>query len=402
MKCPACGIERPTSGTCPRCGAPAPGAPPGGYSSLRGWRDQSPDPSMSGTPSRPVSRQPSRPYGDDRRQNPNASIAPRRQSNDESNAPGSPYVRRDDPGASYPRRGDPGASYPRRGDPGASYPRRGDLYQEDFAPLPDDLALTVSPGAGQMMLPNNTQLPALPTEEDERAMGIRRPAFIPATEERTGKRPSRWRVISGLFSMVIFVTALCVGSGVFLSRNVWPGLARGLGFTQPKSIVAPVTTVDPAFLKGPLVTPVPNTNTPISSVTSSLGIDGSPSRNQIIPVGPSAIFQVGNPVNIVVNVSNQAKVGDDVSIRWYLNNIDITDSLKSLPKNANCCDQQITSPNGMIIQYSMNSPSVGPGKAEIYYKQQLAYTVLFWIITPSNTPTPTVPPKAVTPTAVPK
>src|SRR5690349_13549245 len=37
MQCDQCGARRPRSGPCPECGAP----PPGTFSSMRQWRDQS-------------------------------------------------------------------------------------------------------------------------------------------------------------------------------------------------------------------------------------------------------------------------------------------------------------------------------------------------------------------------
>src|SRR5262249_10308647 len=88
------------------------------------------------------------------------------------------YSRR--PGDSMPRRTPD--SYGRRGDPRGSYARPDDY--DDYGM--NDRALMPVQGAGGAIMPqlDDRALPALPSEEEERALGIRRPAYIPATEVR--------------------------------------------------------------------------------------------------------------------------------------------------------------------------------------------------------------------------
>lgn len=250
-----------------------------------------------------------------------------------------------------------------------------------------------------LMVPEEGRFPALPSEEEERALGIRRPAYIPATEQRTGKRPSRWRVISGVMSMVIFVVLLCSGSGFLLARNFWPSISHILGLSTPGPIRTPLATVDPAYTKGPLITPVPNANTPITGVVTARTISTGADRQQIIAQNASALFDTTGTVNVVITISNQAKINDTVSIKWIFNGVDITSSLQTLPNGKDCCAKPITNDKGMVILFSLNSPTSGNGKAQIYYNNTLAYTALFTVITPANTPTPTATAKPGTPPA---
>src|SRR5579871_6037072 len=159
MQCVSCGHDRPRAGRCPHCGAPpAPDQGNNSYSSLRGWKDQAQGGRSSPNASYPRSNTPSYPR---------------------SNTPSRPRSM-----------GGPDQSYARRGGAGQSYPnRRGNDYDE-YYDIDDDRALMVAQGQAGALMPSGVEraLPALPTEEEERAMGIRRPAFIPATEERRGKR----------------------------------------------------------------------------------------------------------------------------------------------------------------------------------------------------------------------
>jgi hypothetical protein len=122
-----------------------------------------------------------------------------------------------------------------------------------------DLGRALVPSANQipnqiMPMPQGAGLPALPgqpeTEEEERALGIRRPAYIPVTSDKP-KRKIRscveWR-----FERDACPIAACGANGLFAKiaslacchRSSRPAHAAGLRFSQAP--VTPVSTPGPA------------------------------------------------------------------------------------------------------------------------------------------------------------
>ena len=398
MQCSSCGHERPRSGNCPHCGAAmASGTSSGGPSSLRGWREQA---GSSG------SARPSRPNPDDQRpiSRPVSGDPSRsRASSTEWGAPNQSAARRGgDPNQSYPRRGgDPNQSYPRRdGDPNRSFARRGG-FDEGYGP-PDERGLMLPPDVGGLMAQmDDRALPALPTEEEERALGIRRPAFIPATDERKGKKPGRWRVISGVASIMLFCVASCGISGVLLQKNLPFGLGNILHTTIPTSVTVPVLAIPTIYAAGkPLVTPAPGAKTPIQQVASySYVAPGPAGSNIVMGKDPTDIFMVGAFFHILVETSSQVKAKDQMSIHWIFNGLDLTSDLKL--SSPDCCSNPITKDNQAVQgDFRFQSSTTGYGRADIYYNTTLAYSVLFYEVEPGQTatPAPTATPHAA-PTA---
>jgi|GEM_PF-2787590 len=408
MQCTNCGHERPRAGKCPHCGAPAPVSQnSGSHSSLRGWKDKAQSESPPGI-SQPPRDRPSRPNAADPRnssfaRNPNSSNTPSRPRAGGAEwgpPPSASYPRRPDSNSSSMNRPDPNASYPRRQDPAGSYTSR-DNWDDDYNG-DDAHALMVSPGGrGALMSPDDERaLPALPSEDEERAMGIRRPAFIPATEERKGPRAGRWRVISGFASIMLLCTALVLVSSLLVKNNVFPRITSVLGIAKPSPITLPVAAVPTAYRgTAPLVTPVPNAPSIISNIQSSKTFTQTAAGQPTID-GVTPLFIVNDNVNISFKVVG-AKPNDTFSSLWYLNGQDLTPSL--LASKPDCCSQLIASDKEWYIHFWMKEiSSVGLGKTVILYNGVPVATVLFDVIAPANTPTP-VPPTAtpgpaVTPT----
>ncbi len=373
MQCPSCGHERPRTGNCPHCGAALAGGKAGNSnpSSLRGWREQA---NPAAGPARP-----SRPNWDDQR--PISRPVSRPLGNDPARSRGS--------GANWgsANQGGPNQSYPRRNDPNQSYARRGDDYG-------DERGLMLAPDGGAIMPQlDDRALPALPTEEEERALGIRRPAFIPATDERKGKKPGRWRVISGVASIMVLCVAMCGVTGLLAQRNVFPGLSKLLGI-KPPSVSTTGANIPDYYLKGTLlVTPVPTAKTPIQTPASYSNITpGTSPSSPVIPKGPTDIYALGSTAFVVMQVNEQAKVGDKIGVHWLLNGQDVTPDLQKT--NSNCCFKPETQANTALqVVFELHLVTIGNFQAQIYYNTTLAYTLLF-VVVPSNqvptTPTATV------------
>ncbi len=388
MQCYNCGRERPRTGDCPYCGAPAQNSG-SSYSSMRNWRDQA---SSSGSRN-------SRPNPNDPRPPISRPVDPSRSRGSGANwgSPNQSYPRRSDPNQSYPRRNDPNQSYPRRGDPNQSYSRR-DSYDDYGA---DDRALMVPPDMGGLMPMDDRALPALPTEEEERALGIRRPAFIPATDERKGGKPGRWRVISGVLSIMLLCVAACGVSGFLVRQNLIPQLSKLLGISRPSDVPTPNTVIPTPFVSGaPLVTPVPAAHTPIQSDIKSYNLikASQAGSNIVTPENPTSLFYLGQYIYVVMNLNSNVKAGDKVSAEWFFNTIDITPDLQK--SNPQCCSRTVAATGKELqVYFSLKPTTTGGGSVQIKYNGQLAYTILFYVAASSPaTPTPLPAKPTVAPT----
>ncbi len=251
----------------------------------------------------------------------------------------------------------------------------------------------VAPDMGALLAPDDRALPALPTEEEERALGIRRPAFIPATDERKGKKAGRWRVISGVLSIMVLCVGMCGVSGLLVQHNVIPGLSKLLGLTVPGNASSvPLVTIPTAYAPGaPLVTPVPNAKTPIQDIRSYNLILTPANSNTAIPKNPTDLFTVGQTVYIVMDLNSAVKVNDTVSVKWIFSGVDITGEIAKLYPG--CCLKTVAKTGAALqVIFGVKPPTTGFGEAQILYNNQLAYTVLFEMIPAAQTPTPAVTP----------
>ncbi len=270
----------------------------------------------------------------------------------------------------------------------------------------------LAPGAGGLMpAMDDAALPALPTEEEERALGIRRPAFIPATEERKGAKPTGMRVISGALTIMVLCAGMLGVSGFLVSHNLVPSFTKLLGLGNPPNAKSSPFSLPPGYLSAtPLVTPGPN-STPIKSVQAYGFVSQPQNGNVPQPKNPSNVFTVGSTVYIVGDTTSNVKRGDIFSIRWIYGGIDITGDIQKL--NQACCSTAVTQDDQEVrLLFQFTSSVTGLYKGEVMYNGKVAFTVLFAVATPGQlatpvaapthgaTPTPTHGTPAATPTAL--
>jgi hypothetical protein len=321
MLCDQCGSERPRSGLCPECGAP----PPGTYSSMREWKGRG-GPSDSGRRSR---------------------------SGSSSSWRAETSGRRDQSGG---RRGGSGGNWPQEDyddqPPAGRSNRRNRRPADNYDEVDLDRALV--PARNEMMaqMDGSAGMPALPgfpqTDEEERMLGIRRPAFIPATTEKRKRRLSSWRVISGVLSVMLACIASCAAAGI-LGKDRIEAL-----WGRPVKIVTTQPVVD---LSGvpltPVATPGPAAK-PLSQVVTALHRQGNCN-----PVDPSSYFHVNDAVWVFVILKQPAK-GHTISVRWFANETDVNPpsvdktTLTLGDNNAGAC-------------FSLQYPSPGKGMVKVYW-----------------------------------
>jgi hypothetical protein len=230
-------------------------------------------------------------------------------------------------------------------------------------------------------------LPALPglptTDEEERALGIRRPVYIPGNAEKKKRRVSSFRVVSGLLSLMLICVASCAGTAL-LGKSRIEGL-----FVHPISIhMTPVTYNFTQVPAQPTSIPGPQSKYVITATTSR-NID-----NSYIPVDATTHFTVGDTVYVVLQVRNvPANSTHMLSVRWFLQGIDV-----GLPDPAQT-SRQVTKDSNAY--FALTYPTPGVGMAKIYWDKPandkgddpndpaLAQTVYFAVEVPVPTATPT-------------
>lgn len=370
MICDQCGSERPRSGLCPECGAP----PPGTYSSMRDYKG-----------------------------NGGAGSSGRR-----SRAGGSSSSWRADASG-------------RRGRSGANWGGSGGNWQDDDYEQPPagrsnrrnrrpdgydevDLDRALVPARNEMMAPmdGSAGLPAVPgfpqTDEEERAIGMRRPAYIPATTEKRKKKLSSWRVISGVLSVMLACVASCAAAGILGRDRIQAIMPNPIKTTQTPLALdlknVPLT---------PVATPGPAAKS-LTQVVTALHRQGNCN-----PVDPSSYFHVGDAVWVFV-ILKQPMPGHTISVRWFANDTDVNPpsvdktSLRLGANNAGAC-------------FSLQYPSAGTGSVKVYWDRPandtgddpkdpaLMATINFAVVPPGyGTPTPgsVTPAPTIAPTATPK
>jgi len=291
----------------------------------------------------------------------------------------------------------PTRSNPRNRRSSPSSPGYGDDgYQEigpdrALAPSADDL-MPLDPQAG---------LPALPvgplTEEEERALGIRRPVYIPATDEKRKRRLSSWRVVSGVLSVMLVCAASCAGAGLLGQKQI-----AKLFIGPIKTITQKQTYNYPNIPATPVATPGLAAKYVKAPVTAP-GID-----KQGAAVNSTSIFSVGTTIWVVGNVQGVAdNTSHTVSVQWFLNGIDIqAPGVKTFTRTS-------WPTSGVRYKFSINFPQPGQGAARIYWDSpndtgtspndpNLAQTIYFGVYPKGVTPTPTpVPTSTPAPTKTP-
>jgi hypothetical protein len=359
MECDQCGAYRPRSGPCPECGAP----PPGTFSSLRNWQ------------------------GGSSANNPNASRGRSRG----SDASWGGSSRRRGSGGQWGQGGndwDDDAGYD---EPQA--PLRSSARNRRRAPQDDeiDLERALVPNNGEMMptMQTGAGVPALPgfpeTDEEERALGIRRPVYIPATGEKRKKKLSSWRVMSGVLSVMLICVASCALAG-FVGRSQIERV-----FQKPIQVIPTAASLD--FSNVP-VTPVatkgPAANY-IQSATTSHAVD-----KRYVPVDVTSHFHAGDTVYVVAFVRGLPKdQKHTLTVEWYLGNLKL-----ELPGTAQTSVVVDGSKNADLnVAFALNYPTPGQGAAKVFWDvdkvaqgqskdASLALTIYFAVDTAVSTVTP--------------
>ena len=363
MECDQCGARRPRSGPCPECGAP----PPGNYSSLRQWKDQT----RSG-------QGPA--YGGGRGSGANWGG-----------------------GASGAREGrSSGAGWQgeaedewedERGRSGGRVPRRAPEFEEvdlerALVPTRDEILPMSQSAAGMLAVPG---MPA--SDEEERILGIRRPVYIPAIGDRRKRKLGTFRIVSGVASIMLVCIVGCGLAGI-LEHDQISLVLSGPRKSASTSVPFDLTQVP----KTPVATFTPQ-NKLIKTVVTATGAD-----NNHVPIGPTSWFSMTKPngsqsasavVSIIVYVRGVPK-GEHhtVSVHWYIQNVDV-----GLTPNSNVSAPVTADAN---VLFTLAYPEPGWGTARIFLDlpgydtsnpttdPHLAATINFGIL-PPNTGTPTAP-----------
>jgi hypothetical protein len=186
------------------------------------------------------------------------------------------------------------------------------------------------------------------------------------------------RVVALLATLLVVIVG-ATGFWFFTPKS-HPDLNGG-HVTKTATVSAPVVFLTP----GTLVTPGPNNSKdPIGPPT--MGKSYTTSNSLPVIKNQTSLFLPNDTVIIVAKVEG-AKAKDKVSIKWFQNNEDLTNAF--ITEESTCCAQTMSGqPEDVLFQAQF--PSVGMGRAELYYNTTLAYTLVFDVVpqTALYTPTP--------------
>jgi hypothetical protein len=358
MQCEECGTYYSGNGPCPECGS----RPGRSHSSLSGWKGDSR--SGRGAPAAPNDR---------RRSSAN-------------------WGRYDDDYDEPENLPAPARSGNRRRNP-ADYGTYQDVeLSQAIVPTHDDLT---------PMAQDLTGVPGFPqTEEEERALGIRRPVYIPVTGKKREKKLSSWRVISGVLSVLLVCSASMVLAGIMGQRFI-------TGLMKPPVTVH--TTAVPFSTAGVPVTPVATPGPAgkyVQRIVTAQGVN-----NALFPDHPTSYFTTGSTVYVVFSVrGTKAGSSHTLSVVWYLDGMPLALGPSGQTAKTIHGDSQVF--------FALKQPTAGVGTAKIYLDkpasdsgtspgdQFLAGTITFAVTPPQPTPaatsSTTKTPVKITPTATPK
>lgn len=382
MECDRCGAPRPPRGPCPECGAPPSGGPGGSHSSMRQWRDTA-----------RTGQGPAAGRGSGASWGPGASG-----SGSGSRTRGSGADWRTNDGGNGGRDGwdeDGGYGYDDDPPPARSSNRNRRRAQPEYEEV--DLERALVPTRGDMMPMDpalmGASVPALPglprTDEEERALGIRRPVYIPAIGEKRKKKLGTWRVVSGVLSVMLVCVASCGLAGLVgrdRIQQIFGGpqgvLSTPVVFNTANVPVTPVATPGPAARY-------------VQHVVTATGVD-----NNLFATGPTSHFTTNSQVYVVISVRGISDSKQHtVSIQWYQNGV-LLDLQGALTSKTITRDSQVF--------FALSYPSPGVGMAKVYWDETgsgtsandpaLADTIYFLVQSPqSGTPSASGTPGTVTP-----
>lgn len=322
MECDRCGADRPRTGPCPECGAP----PPAPFGPLRGR-------SQPGGSSGGQSRGSGTNWGSGGK-----GLLSR------GPAQGDGWDDWDDgrrgAGRSGARQSNPGYGYDPENDSRALVPQYGQ-------PMPPS-------AEGEMV-----SIPGYPqTDEEERASGMRRPAYIPATTEKRKRKLSSWRVISGVMSIMLVCVASCAGVGFLGQQQITrllPGPIQNLVKQQPVDIsqvpATPVSTPGPAAKH-------------ITSLVTAKSVDTSYNAVDVTSffTAKSTVYAVMTIVGVSQNQANT------FSCAWYLNGLNF-----NLHQNTQKTIQPSSATNFHAI-CSLPYNQIGIGMVRVYWNRPASDT----------------------------
>jgi hypothetical protein len=248
--------------------------------------------------------------------------------------------------------------------------------------------------------PGAVGMPALPSEEDERLLGIRRPVYIPATDNKRRLRVGSWRVVSGILGIIVVCIASCGAASIFGKRYL-DSAATKVG-NYAKTSVANYSLV-PAT---PAATPSGPSAQYITDLTTASRIYTDPATHQDIARDVTTHFLVNDTVYVVGQVRSAPQGQHEVCGGWYLNNV----FLPQLRRDHTCTTIDGTASPSYSLKFQLPYPQPGVGMLRIYWDRTasqwndpdpqgkdpaLAQTILFGVYLPA---TPTSPPAKPTPT----
>jgi hypothetical protein len=249
-----------------------------------------------------------------------------------------------------------------------------------------ELGRALVPSANQIMpMPQGGGLPALPgqpaTEEEERALGIRRPAYIPVTSDRPKRKIKSWRVVSGVLSVMLVCIAAC-GATAFFGKDRISGVLPPILQTRLTPAVYDFSQVPVT----PVSTPGPAAKYIVNVVTAR-SVDSN-----FAPIDITSHFPVNSQVHLVIQVRNLA-AGEShtVSVYWFVNGIDT--QVKRGPGKTD-----VLVKDNSNVHLALQYPTTGVGMAKVYWDRpandtsnsssdpSLAQTIYFAIEQPTPTP----------------
>ncbi len=241
-----------------------------------------------------------------------------------------------------------------------------------------------------------TGLPGFPqTDEEERAIGLRRPAYIPATSPKRKRKLSSGRVISGVLSILLVTVGACAALG-FLGQQQ---LARL--FSGPFKVVVAQPTPDMSLIPvTPVSTPGPSAKI-ITSVVTAQSID-----KDYNPIDITSYFKVNSMIYAVVNIVGASQnTTNTLTCVWYINgvnfNLKSSTSVTVQPSKSNnfhgyCGLQYYQTGTGMVkVYWDRPSADTSESATDKYLAQTIRFGVFATLpgtVTPaSGTPKPGAP-----------
>lgn len=234
-------------------------------------------------------------------------------------------------------------------------------YQAQPSPPSQSLMVlpTGFPTVGPGIQPVNPLLPALPDQDQEA------PVYVPPMYTKPRPIIPRYRAISGLISMLVVFSLLCAGAGYY--AQVTGKLAffeKLFGVYTPPA----VTSSTHQMLKVPSTQATPG---PAANVVFSVGISNSADTHSNLVTSYVNQFTVGQV--IYLSCSARGPKDGTLSVKWYTNG-----QLYKSPPGPPPIKANTTATALFQIIYAQPAE----GKAEIYWNNQLAQTVLF-VVQPS-------------------